>query len=121
MLGDAIGGGHREGKPVHVLGLAAGGGRYVLETLSTMTEIPVSATLRDWSPSNLEAAARLAAELGLRNVAVERGDAFDRESIAAARPRPSVVVVSGLYELFPDNNLLARSLAGIAGALGRGG
>ena len=36
-------------------------------------------------------------------------------------PRPTIVIVSGLYELFPENEPLRRSLAGIADALEPGG
>jgi hypothetical protein len=54
-------------------------------------------------------------------VRFELADAFDRESIAAERPRPTVGVVSGLYELFPENEPLRRSLAGLADAIGPGG
>ena len=51
----------------------------------------------------------------------ERGDAFDRESVAATRPRPTLGIVSGLYELFPDNDPVRRSLAGLADAIAPGG
>ena len=44
--------------PVRILDPAAGGGRYVLETASRIAG-PVGVTLRDSSPSNLEAAAEL--------------------------------------------------------------
>jgi hypothetical protein len=48
-------------------------------------------------------------------------DAFDRQSIAATSPRPTVGIVSGLYELFPGNEPLLRSLAGLADAIEPGG
>ncbi len=51
----------------------------------------------------------------------EAGDAFDPRSLAGLAPRPSIVIVSGLYELFPDNELVRRSLHGIHEALKEGG
>src|SRR5213078_4473454 len=51
----------------------------------------------------------------------ERGDAFDRQSLVEIRPKPTLGVVSGLYELFPDNGLVRRSLAGLADAIEPGG
>jgi len=36
-------------------------------------------------------------------------------------PRPSIAVVSGLYELFPDNERISASLRGLAAALPDGG
>lgn len=51
----------------------------------------------------------------------EKGDAFDRASLAGVTPRPTLGVVSGLYELFPDNAMVRQSLGGLADALPPGG
>ena len=51
----------------------------------------------------------------------EKGDAFDRASVAAIAPRPTLGVVSGLYELFPENGPVRQSLAGFAEAIEPGG
>jgi len=60
--------------------------------------------------------------MGLQDVArFEQGDAFDRESLAAVKPRPTIGIVSGLYELFPNNNGLRNSLDGLAEAVEPGG
>jgi alpha-beta hydrolase superfamily lysophospholipase/SAM-dependent methyltransferase len=112
---------HQQGKPVRLLDVAAGGGRYVLETMRDLSSIPISAVLRDWSYSNVDAATRLADDLHVKNVLVQQGDAFDRESLATIDPRPDIAIVSGLFELFPDNRMIARSLLGISEALAEGG
>ena len=109
------------GKPVHILDIAAGAGRYVLETLHAMPDCPASAVLRDYRQANLDAAKQLAQRLGIRDVSFVCGDAFDRASLAATTPRPTIAIVSGLYELFPDNDPLRRSLAGLADAIEPGG
>jgi hypothetical protein len=77
--------------------------------------------LRDRDPGNLEAGADLARAMKLENVAFEPADAFDRESLLSITPVPSIVIVSGLYELFPDNRPVLESLKGIAGILQDGG
>ncbi len=105
---------HAAGRPVRILDIAAGPGRYLLEVIRGLPAIPMAAVLRDYKQENLDAAARLRNELGLANVTVEHGDAFDRAALAAVRPRPTVAVVSGLYELFPDNEPVLRSLRGLA-------
>jgi SAM-dependent methyltransferase len=121
MLRQAMEQVHRSGRPVRVLDIASGPGRYVLETLKALPEIPASAVLRDYQQANLDAARRLAGQLGLDDVAVVQGDAFDRESLASVSPRPTIAVVSGLYELFPDNERVLRSLRGIADVMETGG
>jgi alpha-beta hydrolase superfamily lysophospholipase/SAM-dependent methyltransferase len=112
---------HAEGRPVRLLDIASGPGRYVLETIHKLGEIPITAVLRDYRQENLDAARWLAAELGLEAVTIAQGDAFDRASLAGTTPRPTIAIVSGLYELFPDNEPVLRSLRGLADAVEPGG
>lgn len=112
---------HAAGRPVRVLDIACGAGRYVLETARQLAHIPLSVMLRDYKQQNLDAAQALARQFGLGNVSVVLGDAFDRAALAAISPRPTVAIVSGLYELFPDNEPVLRSLRGLAEAVEPGG
>ncbi len=113
------------GQPAHILDIAAGHGRYVLDAVHALPRHPASILLRDYSPLNVEAGRALIAERGLGHIArFEAGDAFDEVSLAAlaqAGQRTNLAIVSGLYELFPDNDLVARSLAGLARAVAAGG
>jgi hypothetical protein len=111
-----------KGMPVRVLDIAAGSGRYVLEAFEGADVKPESVLLRDYSELNVEAGTKLIAEKGLAHIACFRkGEAFDREDLAAIEPKPTLGVVSGLYELFADNTLVRRSLAGVAAAVPAGG
>jgi alpha-beta hydrolase superfamily lysophospholipase/SAM-dependent methyltransferase len=125
LLRETIAQVHASGRPVHILDIACGGGRYVLETMHAIASMPgappISAHLRDYKQENLDAAQHLARRLGLTNITFERADAFDTASLAAAAPRPTIAIVSGLYELFPENASLRRSLAGLAAAVEPGG
>jgi alpha-beta hydrolase superfamily lysophospholipase len=117
LLRDVIERTHAKGRPVRIVDIAAGGGRYVLETMRTLPTIPVSALLRDYKQENVDAANRLAQSLGLANVTAVYGDAFDRTSLAAIEPRPTIGIVSGLFELFPANAEVLTSLHGLADAI----
>jgi alpha-beta hydrolase superfamily lysophospholipase len=116
-IGEVIG----RGETARVMDIASGPGRYVLEVLSSMPREQVSAVLRDRSEGGLEQGRRLAAELGVGNVRFETGDAFSTEELAGVTPRPNIAIVSGLYELFEDNAMIERSLAGLAAAVDEGG
>lgn len=110
------------GNAVHVLDIAAGHGRYVLEALTASEELPSSILLRDYSDINVRDGSALIAAKGLGHIArFEKADAFDRAGIAAIAPRPAIAIVSGLYELFADNALIERSLAGLGTAVPPGG
>jgi hypothetical protein len=86
---------------------------------------PESILLRDYSAANVTAGAALIAERGLGDIAgFEAGDAFDADGLAALAergPGPNLAIVSGLYELFSDNDLVARSLEGLSRAVASGG
>jgi alpha-beta hydrolase superfamily lysophospholipase len=112
----------KRGMRVRVLDIAAGHGRYVLDALDSSTIRPESVLLRDHSDINVEAGRALIRARGLDTIAqFVKGDAFDPESLAAIEPKPTLGIVSGLYELFPDNRMVSASLEGLAAAIPAGG
>jgi alpha-beta hydrolase superfamily lysophospholipase len=118
LLKQAIEALRANGRPVHVVDIAAGHGRYVLDAAAGADSV----LLRDFSDVNVRAGAELIREKGWERVArFEKGDAFDPASLAAIAPKATVGVVSGLYELFPDNTAVRQSLAGLASAIEPGG
>lgn len=122
MVGAAIERARADGLPLRLLDIAAGPGRYLLEIVREHSHLPVTARLRDRSEGGLAAGRALAREMGLADrVSYERGDAFDEAALAALTPRPAVAVVSGLYELFPENRPVLGSLHGLHAALEDGG
>jgi alpha-beta hydrolase superfamily lysophospholipase/SAM-dependent methyltransferase len=111
----------RAGSAVRILDIAAGHGRYVLEALEH-SPAKAEVLLRDYSRDNVERGSALIRQKNMDRIArFEKGDAFDRKSIEAIRPRATLGVVSGLYELFPENAPVRESLAGLAGAIEPGG
>ncbi|MBL8394918.1 MAG: bifunctional alpha/beta hydrolase/class I SAM-dependent methyltransferase [Candidatus Accumulibacter sp.] len=110
------------GQPLHLADPAAGHGRYVFEAVRQLPERPQSIVLRDLDELNVTRGRALIAEQRLADIArFEAGDAFAENELAGLRPRPNLVTVSGLYELFSDNELVARSLRGLAQAIDPGG
>ncbi len=109
------------GDAVRILDVAAGHGRYVLEALER-SPARAEVLFRDYLTDNVDRGSALIRQKKMDGIArFEKGDAFDRKSLAAIRPRASLGVVSGLYELFPENALVRESLAGLADAIKPGG
>lgn len=108
-------------RSIRILDIATGAGRYVLSTMARHRDKVIHAHLRDYRQQNLDAAKLLADTLQLSTATFEQGDAFDRAALAQIRPRPTVAIVSGLYELFPANAPLRASLGGLAEAIEPGG
>jgi alpha-beta hydrolase superfamily lysophospholipase len=118
LLAQAIAALRSAGRPVRIADIAAGHGRYVLEAIEGLKEKPDSVLLRDFSEINVREGVELIRAKCMESVArFEKGDAFNRASVAAISPRPTLGVVSGLYELFPDNTMIRESLSGIAAAI----
>lgn len=111
-----------EGRPVRVLDVAAGHGRYALDALAQGEQRADAIMLRDFSPLNVTQGRALIAAFGATDIATfEQSDAFDAQALAAAPVAPTLSIVSGLYELFADNDAVSRSLQGIAAAMREGG
>jgi alpha-beta hydrolase superfamily lysophospholipase len=107
------------GMPLQLMDIAGGAGRYLLDVLD---EPDLKILCRDWSESALARGRDSAQQMGLTDrITHVRGDAFDESSLASVEPKPSIGVVSGLYELFPDNERLQRSLRGLFSAVNPGG
>lgn len=106
--------------PLRLADIAGGPGRYLIDFVRSLEGTPVDVTVRDWSITALEEG-RLAAEsYGLSSIRYEHGDAFDTESVASLGPL-DIGIVSGLYELFPENGRVLASLRGLAQAIRSGG
>ena len=118
MIGLALATLKRAKRPTHMLDIAAGHGRYVLDAVEKSDIKPDSIRLQDYSPVNVEAGNKMIAERGLSQTAsFHEADAFDAPRLAVVSPAPDLAIVSGLYELFPDNSQIRASLAGLAQAM----
>jgi alpha-beta hydrolase superfamily lysophospholipase len=109
--------------PLQLVDVAGGAGRYLLDVLEDPEfGFDLRILCRDWSESALATGRASAQQLGFtERITHARGDAFDEASLASVEPKPSVAVVSGLYELFPENEKLQRSLRGLFSAVNAGG
>jgi alpha-beta hydrolase superfamily lysophospholipase len=121
LLATAMGKLRESGRGVRIVDIAAGHGRYVIEAIEKLDAPPDSVLLRDYSDINVEQGRELIRSKKMDGlVRFEKGDAFDPDSIASIRPSPTLGIVSGLYELFPDNGQIRKSLAGLAAAIAPG-
>ncbi len=110
-----------EGKEVQIVDIAAGHGRYILETVNQLPQKPASILLRDYSELNVEKGSLLIQQKGLTDIAqFEQGNAFSKDELSNLSPKPTIAIVSGLYELFGENHLLQDSLKGLANSLEAG-
>ncbi|MFD0414297.1 class I SAM-dependent methyltransferase family protein [Streptomyces sp. NPDC127108] len=109
----------RPGREVLVLDVAAGPGRYLQDLAAAHGPRRVRVVCRDLAVAGLRQGERLAQERGITNISYETGDALDpKEPDAGA---PDVIVVSGLYELLLDDDVIRASVERLRGLLAPGG
>lgn len=92
-------------RPTVLLDVACGGGRYILDVLQEFPKETVTAALRDYKEENVQKARQLARDLDVP-VIIETADAFSDADLKRVNPRPNVIVVSGLHEILPNNELI---------------
>lgn len=93
-----------------LLDVACGGGRYDLEVIADFPPDAIKATLRDYQPENVQKAQELAQSLGV-SATIEQANAFSDQDLANVNPSPNLIVVSGLHEILPDNQLISHHFA----------
>ncbi|WP_327090043.1 class I SAM-dependent methyltransferase family protein [Nonomuraea sp. NBC_01738] len=89
-----------------ILDVASGPGRYLQEVAREQPDIEV--VCRDLAPEGLRLGREQAEARGLRNIRFEQGDAFEPEPPGSPA---DIIVVSGLYELVMDDELIRKSMA----------
>ncbi len=109
-------------RPVRILDIAAGHGRYIFDAVARLPAKPEAILLRDYSDANARAGTAMIANAGLAHLArFTQGDAFDENDLATITPAPTIAIASGIYELYNENNKLQSSLRGLSRAMPPGG
>ena len=108
------------GEPLRLLDIASGHGRYILDAAQGHKFERI--TLRDYSDINVKAGSEMIKERGLQDVAsFTQANAFEAASYEGLQDAYTLGVVSGLFELFPDNSVVRTALQGFASSVRSGG
>ncbi len=111
----------KEGRPVRIMDIGSGPGRYLLETAKKYEKSDVKVLLRDYSDSNIKEAQEIAKEIGTTNANFKVADAFDPKTYQDQEFKPNILIVSGLFELFPSNETVLKAVEGATAILDDGG
>lgn len=110
----------KRGEPLRLLDIASGHGRYILDAAQGHKFERI--TLRDYSDINVKAGSEMIKERGLQDVAsFTQVNAFEAASYEGLQDAYTLGVVSGLFELFPDNLVVRTALQGFSSSVKSGG
>lgn len=108
-------------RPV-VVDVAAGPATYLVELLATDLGSDLRVLARDRDPHGLERGRTIArAAVVDDRLHYEPGDALDEVSVLGIRPRPTIAIASGFYELLLDDAPIVRSMGLLRRLLEPGG
>lgn len=102
----------KENKEVKILDIAGGPARYLIEIAKEYPQ--VSIFVQDYQIQNIEKGKELASKENLENIKYRQADAFDKNTYKQLNFTPNIVIVSGVFELFSDNNLIDKAIKGIS-------
>lgn len=103
---------HAKGEPIRLMDVAGGPGRYLLDIANRHRDKNLQIVVRDNVEANLAHGRQLARQMNLTNVKHEWADAFGEANLAGFKP--NIVVISGFFELFQDNDLVRKCVARVA-------
>lgn len=108
-----------EQKEIRLMDIATGNGYYIFELCQQYPQL--IAELRDYETHNIQVIEQKINELGLKNqMRAIAKNAFDETSYDKEN-QFDIAIISGIFELFSDNELIKTALSGVAKQLNQGG
>ena len=101
----------QEGKEVKILDIAGGPARYLIEIADEYKDVEIR--VRDYQTQNVEEGKELAKNRNLKNITYKQSDAFNPENYNKDEYEPNIVIISGVFELFGDNELIQKAIDGV--------
>lgn len=100
-----------DGKKVKILDIAGGPARYLIEIADEYRDVEVQ--VRDYQTQNVEEGRELAKKRKLDNITYKQSDAFNPANYNKEDYEPNIVIISGVFELFSDNELIQNAINGV--------
>ena len=100
-----------ENKTVKILDIAAGTGNYLFDIIKKYPQVEVVAN--DFVKSNIEVGEKYLTDNNIKNMRFTNYDCFDSANYAKLNFKPNIVVVSGIFELFEDNEQVLKAINGL--------
>jgi len=77
--------------------------------------------INEFKKSNIEVGEEVIKKNNLENISFVNYDCFDKETYKKINYTPNIVIISGVFELFEDNNMLENTISGVAEILDKNG
>ncbi|GAA3508052.1 alpha/beta fold hydrolase [Aquimarina addita] len=102
---------HKQGRNIKILDIAGGTGNYLFDIKDAYPEAEI--VINEFVKDNIEIGQKVIEEKKYQNVRFTNFDCFDMATYTKINFEPNIIVVSGILELFGDNELASKALTGI--------
>lgn len=101
----------KEGRKIKIFDVAGGTGNYLFDIKDKYPEVEI--VINEFIKDNITVGEKVIHEKKYQNVRFTNFDCFDPETYNKVNFEPNIIIVSGILELFGDNELASKALTGI--------
>ncbi len=100
-----------QGRKIKILDIAGGTGNYLFDIKEKYPDAEI--VINEFVTSNIEMGEKVIQEKNYQNIRFTNFDCFDPETYKKLGIEPNITIVSGILELFGDNEMASRAIHGI--------
>ncbi|ANF51274.1 methyltransferase [Chryseobacterium glaciei] len=101
----------KEGRKVKILDIAGGTGNYLFDIKEKYPEAEI--VINEFIKANIEIGEKVIQDKKYQNIRFTNFDCFDPETYKKLDFEPNITIVSGILELFGDNEMASKAIQGI--------
>ncbi|MCS4303355.1 bifunctional alpha/beta hydrolase/class I SAM-dependent methyltransferase [Chryseobacterium sp. BIGb0232] len=101
----------QQGRAVKILDIAGGTGNYLFDIKEKYPEAEI--VINEFVKSNIEIGEKVIKEKGYQQIRFTNFDCFNPETYKKLNIEPNITIVSGILELFGDNQMASKAIQGI--------
>lgn len=101
----------QEGRKVKILDIAGGTGNYLFDIKEKYPEVEI--VVNEFVKANIEIGEKVILDKKYQNIRFTNFDCFDPETYKKLNFEPNITIVSGILELFGDNEMASKAIQGI--------
>lgn len=101
----------QNGRAIKILDIAGGTGNYLFDIKEKYPEAEI--VINEFVRSNIDIGEKVIKEKGYQNIRFTNFDCFDPETYKKLNFEPNITIVSGILELFGDNEMASKAIQGI--------
>lgn len=101
----------QQGRKVKILDIAGGTGNYLFDIKEKYPEVEI--VINEFVKFNIEIGEKVIREKNYQHIRFTNFDCFDPETYKKLNFEPNITIVSGILELFGDNEIASKAIQGI--------